>query len=88
MEQICAMGQPDLITGVSNSFGHIMHAKFLFSFQISFIWYTTLMHALHMWFSRVMRNKYYYDEWFITRDVANKERCVCLQEKVQTHVGM
>jgi len=35
-----------------------------------------------------MRHKYYYDEWFIKRDAANKKRCVCQQEKFQTLAGM
>jgi len=42
------MGQSDLITGVSNSSGHITHAKYLFNLQVSFVWYATLMHALQM----------------------------------------
>jgi len=35
-----------------------------------------------------MRHKYYYDEWFIKRDAANKKGSVFIQEKFHTHAGM
>jgi hypothetical protein len=33
-----------------------------------------------------MRHKYYYDEWFIKRDAANKKRCVYAYNKNSKHM--